>query len=188
MGHYVYILFRETGVPFYVGAGTGKRWQQHYGPSARVPRDVVAYDIRRRGFEMPRVKVAEDLSRPEAYAIQRALIAAIGREPDGPLVNATDGGDDGPGFTPEQRAKIAEAKRGIKLKPSHKAKISAGNKRAYADGVRGVTGMTGKTHMPETIEKMRASALARVTDEQRERMKRIRWTAGRYAAFRSDES
>jgi hypothetical protein len=69
-----------------------------------------------------------------------------------------------------------------KLTPEWRAAISAGMKRDWASG-RPITGMSGKKHSPETIERMRASAKARVTDELRERWKLIRnqkgWPKGR---------
>lgn len=39
--------------------------------------------------------------------------------------------------SPESRAKMAAAKRGKRLSPEHRAKISAGNRRAWAEGRRG---------------------------------------------------
>jgi hypothetical protein len=45
------------------------------------------------GLDIPRVKIRTGLSEQSANDIEIALIAAIGRYPDGSLVNLTDGGD-----------------------------------------------------------------------------------------------
>ena len=40
--YYVYVLYRETGAPFYVGMSRDpKRWHS-FPPSSRAPRDVIA--------------------------------------------------------------------------------------------------------------------------------------------------
>lgn len=91
---YVYVLFRhDTGEPFYVGKGKGKRHKsslrdRHNPYKAGVIRKAV-----NDGREIPIVKVAASLNEDTAFAIEVALIAAIGRTPNGPLVNLTDGGD-----------------------------------------------------------------------------------------------
>jgi hypothetical protein len=91
------------------------------------------------------VKIREGLSEQAAFEIERAFIAAIGRFPDGPLVNLTDGGEGLSGHrhtaetkakigakirgrkqTPEEIAQRAAAQRGRPKTPEHAAKISLG--------------------------------------------------------------
>jgi len=156
LDHYVYVLFDERGQPFYVGMGRGARWCHRGGRSSR---DAVVNRLQASGFEVPRVKVAENLSRIQAAEIEIALIAAIGRWPDGPLVNASNGGDGVAGI------------------------------KANWDGRKSVCSMSGRTHSQATIDKMRASALAHVTQEQRERFLRIQCRNGGFRGRRhSDEA
>lgn len=116
---YVYVLFRETGVPFYVGKGRGRRWDQH-AAEARAGRHGYRQHIIRgmqeRGIDVPKIKIHEELSEIAAHQYEIALIAAIGRRPHGPLVNQTDGGEGASGFkaTPETREKLSMARRGKK--------------------------------------------------------------------------
>lgn len=50
--------------------------------------------IRNADGELPKVKIAENLTEPEAFALERFWIDAIGREVHGgPLINQTDGGE-----------------------------------------------------------------------------------------------
>jgi hypothetical protein len=43
------------------------------------------------GFDPPIVIIRDELTRDEAEQLERLLIAAIGREPRGPLLNANGG-------------------------------------------------------------------------------------------------
>jgi hypothetical protein len=108
--HYVYILFRpDTAEPFYVGKGKGDRWLDHEKKSCQgvnPHKDRIVAKAQRDGLEIPKVKIAQDLTLVEAAEIERAFIAAIGREPDGPLVNLTAGGEGGLDPSPEVLAKL----------------------------------------------------------------------------------
>ena len=142
---YVYVLFRADGTPFYVGKGRKDRWGDHerdarLGLGPRLHRLNIIREMFRAGFmDIPKVKIAEGLTHRESLSREIAIIAAIGRYPDGPLVNQTPGGDgyrDQPAeeraktaarnrariWTPEMRAKAAEASRGKKQSPEAKAK------------------------------------------------------------------
>lgn len=114
---YVYVLFRPTGEPCYVGKGCRQRWTSHERRQTYA-NPHLARIIAAAGGAIPRVKVREGLSDPEAIEIEIALIAAIGRETAGPLVNLTDGG---------------QGKRGRVLSSETKAKISASVKVAWQD-------------------------------------------------------
>lgn len=115
---YVYVLFRPwDGSPFYVGKGRGRRWLHHEGRSISPNKMVRAIILKakRLGLEIPKVKVREGLSEPEAFEIEVALIGAIGRKTyGGPLANVSPGGESGPTApkTPEHRAKISAALKG----------------------------------------------------------------------------
>lgn len=117
MRHYVYMLFRADGSPMYVGMGTGDRIDQHLHRRAQGEthrQSSIRKTVSELG-DLPRVKIAEGLSGESAAAMERALIAAIGRHPDGPLLNFTDGGDGTHGLSQEVMAarnrKISATKR-----------------------------------------------------------------------------
>jgi len=196
--HYCYVLFRETGVPFYVGKGRGDRWLVHEKECkpGRSYKDNIIASMRARGLEIPKIKVAEGLTQAAAVETERALIAALGNHPVGILANRTAGGDGMSDPTGEISARISRTLTGRKTGPPSaetRQKISAahrGQKRArqsdetqakraasvakaWARGTHVNAGMKGKRHRPETIAKMRASGIARVTDELRERMRAI---------------
>lgn len=136
--YYVYGLLRETGEPFYVGYGRGDRWNDHEREARytlgsnprkiRIIRSMLASGL----AEIPKVKFVEGLSRNEAADFEKALVAAIGRWPNGPLVNIIPGGkappvQDGP-RSPEHRAKIAAAHRGMKATAEARANMSAAHR------------------------------------------------------------
>jgi hypothetical protein len=92
---YLYILFRETGIPFYVGKGRGDRWLQHEKDSIKLMshKDRVIQKILVCLPEVPKIKIVEGLTNDLAKELEILFIAMIGREPDGPLINQTRGGD-----------------------------------------------------------------------------------------------
>ncbi len=134
---YVYFLLRkEDGTPFYVGKGVGKRIDDHEKAAltgedshkARIIRKIIT----KLGY-LPKKKVAGGLIELEAFALEINLIAEIGRYPDGPLVNKTDGGEGFSGliFTPEHRSAISASWDD----PEKRARMIAGRKRAWADPI-----------------------------------------------------
>jgi hypothetical protein len=108
---YVYILFLEDGVtPFYVGKGRGQRWLIHERDAFKgtYRKDEVLRRMLRSGItEIPKLKIATNLTDPQAKAIEIFLIAAIGRMPHGLLANHTSGGDGIEDRSPEVRAKTS---------------------------------------------------------------------------------
>lgn len=117
---YVYVLFRPwDGSPFYVGKGKDRRWLNHIQRGFHSGnRHLMAIIQRARAeqVEIPRVKVRENLTEAEAFEIEVALIAAIGRGENGPLANMTDGGEGISGYSHSAaaRAKISAAAVGNK--------------------------------------------------------------------------
>jgi hypothetical protein len=101
---YVYVIFRPDGSPCYVGKGKGNRWRRlRRRRNPRLER-IIAKGAR----ELPIIKIREGLTEAQAFEVEVALIAAIGRGKNGPLVNMTDGGDGTSGYkrTPEQLARL----------------------------------------------------------------------------------
>src|SRR5271168_3768331 len=97
---YVYILYREDGLtPFYVGKGTGRRWQAHERVINTTEKSYKASIIRKiikTGCQLKKVKYAEELTHQEAIDLEIELIAKFKRKCDGgPLANLTLGGDGG---------------------------------------------------------------------------------------------
>lgn len=142
LDYYVYILFRrDTGEPFYVGFGRRRRWLVHEQDARRPVRQRDKNTHKRHiilimlnaGLDVPKIKVAENLSFEQAKEIERSFVAAIGRWPNGPLTNKTDGGDGGK-LDEQARQKIAAARRGTSLSEEHRQNISLGLQRADRDG------------------------------------------------------
>lgn len=115
------------------------------------------------GSDIPKVKLAQGLSERTAFDFEIAWIAALGREPFGPLVNKTDGGE-GPSNPPQEvRDRLADAARrfhtGRRNSPETIARMSAAAKgrRPSSQCIDSVTkSNTGRKQSPETIEKRAA--------------------------------
>jgi hypothetical protein len=180
---YVYVLFRADGTPFYIGAGRKSRWADHekharYRLGPDVPRLNTIREMTKAGFKsIPKVKIAEGLTHQEARIREMALIAVVGRHPNGPLTNQTPGGDgyrDQPAelraktiarnrarvWTPEMREKVAASLRGKKLSPESIAKRTeamAGRIRSAEHRASLSAALKGKPKSPEHIAKMSAA-------------------------------
>jgi LEM-3-like GIY-YIG domain/NUMOD3 motif len=173
---YIYVLFRENGVPFYVGKGKGPRWERHHLDRENFNRHKLAIIRRMRamGLSIPKIKLHEGLTEVAAYAYEVALIAAIGRADKGrgPLTNLTDGGEGriGSVCTLEHRARISAALQGKKRGPpptATRAKIGAANqgkKRSAewrAQKSASMQGTKRKPHTPEARAKISAALVGR---------------------------
>jgi hypothetical protein len=182
-GFYIYVIFRPTGAPCYVGLGKGDRWKKHFRSKTNIHLNRI---IKKFAGAVPVVKMREGLTFKEAAAIEVALIAAIGRETNGgPLVNLTDGGEGvaglihseqsrkqmslakkgrpGKKLNAESRARISEKNTGRERTPEALAKMSTAHKRrgaAINSKLRGL--ITEAMRTPETRERCRQSALGRV--------------------------
>lgn len=179
---YVYILYREDGVtPFYVGKGSGRRWLAHEMRCApgRSHKDNIITAMKARGVSVPKTKVAEGLTQLEAGAVEVSLIAEIGREPLGPLVNRTAGGDgcSDPSQETRQKRSAALRRRSPKIREGIAQKL-AGNKHALGNTHKlsaetrqnMSTAQRGRTKSPEHRQKMaEASRRWWADDENRRR-------------------
>jgi hypothetical protein len=133
---YVYILFRESGAPFYVGMGRRDRCLVH---ERNVRNNIQDWDnphktniIRKMlafGRDVPVVKISARLTHEKACEYERAWIATLGRDPSGPLVNRTDGGDGAPGVIVSEvtRRKISAILKGKKHSEAHRQKLREAN-------------------------------------------------------------
>lgn len=143
---YVYVFFDESGTPIYVGKGTGKR-DRRYHPG-------------------PKVRVREGITENEAFETERALIRAIGRKPNGPLLNLSDGGEgiSGYRYTVEQRARVSAGAKRRGISPETIAKM-------IASPTRGRFG----PHTEETKAKISRKKTGHpVTEEMRAKIKAAR--------------
>lgn len=184
------------GSPFYVGKGRRKRWDAHEWEAQKnkTYKDRVILKILATGHDVPKIKVREHLSHADAIATEIALIAAIGRHPDGPLVNMTDGGDgfhdptgvvaakisatltgrkNGP-RPPEVIEKIRQANlNSTKVRPLRSeaskaltgASIAAHWATEEGRALRSKAGMRGKKHSEATLERMSAAQTGRPMSE-----------------------
>ena len=118
---YVYVLFDAAGIPRYIGKGKGNRWSDHgVRPDRnRMKNAFIRKTIAKLG-EVPKVKLRQGLTEADAFAMEIAFIAAIGRRDRraGPLTNMSDGGTGGDfgdlvskakrAWTPEQHKKASD--------------------------------------------------------------------------------
>lgn len=186
MTFYIYLLFRPwDGSPCYVGKGKGSRWMLRRARKNHRLLNIFA-KAERLGIEVPAVKIRENLTETEAFMIERAFIAAIGRRPHGTLVNLTDGGEGVSGHvhSAESRAKMSLAAKGRpgphtgrKLSAEHRAALSVaklGKKRGKRPPEHGAAisaGKMGKKATEETRAALRAANRSG-EPEVRERIRR----------------
>jgi len=97
--HYVYVLARADGAPFYVGKGMGNRVFHHEAEARTTSRLTHKLNVIRamatRGETIRYCIESTHLDEGEALARERTLIAQFGRHDlgHGPLTNQTDGGE-----------------------------------------------------------------------------------------------
>lgn len=186
---YVYALFRENGVPFYVGKGKGRRWTDHDAAARKGTKghkNAIIRDMHARGAELIKTKIHEGLTESIAHEYEVALIKAIGRGKNGPLTNLTEGGEGTSGFkhppgrkfSSEHKAKLSAARVGKKLSPEQIMKMSLrmiGRKASQETREKMSATRAGKKPTPEAIAKSAASRLGgKMSPEARAKMSAAR--------------
>lgn len=97
--HYVYVLCRADGTPFYVGKGVGSRVFHHEAEARTTERLTHKLNLiracARRGEPIGYCIESSFTEEADAHARERELIALFGRHDLGlgPLTNQTDGGE-----------------------------------------------------------------------------------------------
>lgn len=185
---YVYLISRTDGRPCYVGKGSGRRLSFHSWAAKNGchPNHHLASIIRNAGGSLPIVKLRDNLTEIEAFAAEREIIASIGREPNGPLVNKTDGGEGPSGMSHSDvnRELFRKLHTGNKYCVGHKASPESRAKMRAAK--------LGSTQSPETIEKRFGHRRGekrpkewgqRIADAQRQR-----WAEGKRSRVVSEET
>ena len=175
---YVYLHVRgDTGMPFYVGKGSGNRCIQRDRTNKHW-KNIVS----KCGFDI--IFLEDNLDENTAFELEKYWIKRIGRMIDntGPLVNVTTGGDgysgrkwqgqrsgeQNPMFgkhqTAETKQKISESKKG-KSRPEHVQEIL----RNSGKGKFGkLSSRYRTTHSPEAKEKMRLAWQKRKQNKQKD--------------------
>lgn len=163
--YYVYVIYRNDGVPCYVGKGRKGRWLVH---ARKTHNEWLGRIYKRSGGRLPIAKIAEGLSDAEAIELEVLLISEIGRANlgRGPLVNFTDGGEGTSGrvVSPEESAKhgariaaLNRSRRGQKLSPAHVQKLIAfhtGKKRPPGTGEKIAASLRGRKRPPHVVDAM----------------------------------
>jgi hypothetical protein len=127
--YYVYVYFDpNTLEPFYVGKGFGSRdkahikeaqkWDGTNRGSQNVPKIKRIREILQRGQEPMIIRKMITTTEEEALKEEMRLIAELGRTPNGPLLNQTDGGEGTSGYHHKEstRQLFSEQRKG---KPGH---------------------------------------------------------------------
>jgi len=136
--YYVYILYDENGVPFYVGKGKGDRWLHHEldAKNCKEARNArLLHKIRQiwsLGYDIQKAKVLMNVSQSVAFNYEKVLIKIIGRKEDGgTLLNFSLGGKEGKDRPKSEyeRKRVSEVHTGKKLTEWHKQRL-----REYSTG------------------------------------------------------
>lgn len=113
--HYVYVLHRPDGEPFYVGKGVAERLLQHEAEARNTKRLThklnVIRSIKRGGLNVGYWLDSFHDDEMIALARERELISLIGRHDlkQGPLTNQTDGGEGSSNPSEESRQRRRES-------------------------------------------------------------------------------
>lgn len=171
---YTYVWKDGSGVPFYVGKGSGNRMRNTHNRSAEFKAIYAAGDCT--------VEIVDEfMLDSQAGAHEVELIEKYGRrEFGGLLVNKTDGGDGALGYfhTAESRAKISAANKGKVVSPEtlERMRIAATNPSLET---RAKIGAGRRWWRPnaETLARM-SIASSNISTETRARMSKSQRLAG----------
>jgi len=124
---YVYI-YLENDMPYYIGMGQGKRFMRWHN-FCDVPCD------------WDNIWIIRNLTQQEAWNLEEALIAAIGRMcvDTGPLTNLAKGGPSsktGWKHSEEAKARISIKLKGRKKSEKHKQNMKKPNSKAHNEKIR----------------------------------------------------
>src|SRR5882672_7044787 len=184
--YYVYVLYRWNYTPMYVGMGRNDRWLWHESSNGLVDKgnkhkvNSIKKTLRILG-EVPKIKLRVGLTRAEAGKIEIMLIKAIGRYPNGLLVNRTAGGEGVSAPSPDAKRKMIAPRLGKPMYPNvrkhfidywigrskseeQKEKISTsltGYKRSEEEVRKSAEKRRGAVRTEEACQKMREAALKR---------------------------
>src|ERR1700722_8197196 len=131
--YYTYILFDWLGIPRYVGKGKGNRWfrhEQRTDTSNQLKNEFIEQTWIMLE-EIPKIKIAENMTNVEACILETLLINTIGRQNTGTgtLVNLTDGGEGIPGYAHQNWAKIIISERSASWNASLEPEVRAARAR-----------------------------------------------------------
>jgi hypothetical protein len=189
---YVYMMFRPTGEPCYVGKGKGNRTRRHFTKGVQKNPHLVNI-IENSGGELPVVIIQGGMFEVDAFLLERQLIKEIGREiAGGQLVNLTDGGDgfSGGRHSEEARKRISAAHIGNKYNVGRKVPAESiakrvakcvGQKRTpeqrarMSEGQRGNKNKLGYKLSDEARANIRKSAIGRTVSPEGRAKLRAAW-------------
>jgi hypothetical protein len=99
-GKFIYYDLEFDYEPFYVGKGCGDRYNNHLNEKKVVNRHKSGKieNIKKVGLLPKIVFICDSVSDDVAKSIEMLTISKIGRYPNGPLTNLTNGGDGAMGF------------------------------------------------------------------------------------------
>lgn len=135
---YVYALIDlRTNLPFYIGKGNRNRYSRHFNETKETTSNIQKFNkiqyLKSIGYEVPVVKLYENLDEETAYYIEEFFIWKYGRknlDENGILTNIDFGGRKRPrGYvmTAETKMKISLSNKGRKVSDITRKKISIAN-------------------------------------------------------------
>lgn len=182
--YYVYLLIdSSSGVPFYVGKGTGNRMFGHERDAMNESYQHRSVHAKIRALKAAGVDIAykqiQCSSEDEAFVLEQQLICEIGRRDLGlgPLRNLTDGGEGVRNQTTETIEKRAAWHRGRKRSPEALQRMSE---------VQLARKLAGHVTSSDTKEKQRAALASKNLQTDAVKRKRVENTTKRVQMWSMD--